>query len=52
MRIIKITTKDSDSHSITKEIEKPKRKQPLYSKFKTTTTTSTATTTKKTEKEY
>ena len=46
MKMIKITTKDSDSPSITKEIEKPsKRKQPLYSKFKTATK-------KKTGKEY
>ena len=38
MKMIKITTKDSGSPSITKEIEKPsKRKQPLYSKFKTET---------------
>ena len=53
MKMVKITTKDSDSPLITKGIEKTsKGKQPLYSKFKetTTTTTSTATTTKKLDK--
>ena len=39
MKMIKITTKDSDSPSITKEIEKPsKRKQTLHSKLQTATT--------------
>ena len=53
MKMVKITTKDSDSPWITKGIEKTsKGKQPLYSKFKeiTTTTTSKATTTKKRNK--
>ena len=54
MKMVKITTKDSDSPWITKRIEKnSKGKQPLYSKFKettTTTTTSKATTTKKLNK--
>ena len=52
MKMVKITTKDSDSPWITKGIEKTsKGKQPLYSKFKeTTTTTSKATTTKKLNK--
>ena len=52
MKMVKITIKDSDSPWITKGIEKPpKRKQPLYSKFKTTTTATTSTaTTKKLKK--
>ena len=52
MKMVKITIKDSDSPWITKGIEKPsKRKQSLYSKFKTTTTATTSTaTTKKLKK--